>query len=159
MRREFLKIAVVAALSAAASFGQFRGRANGGGTGTPPDPATVVAHRVAFLTSLLTLTTDQAAQATTIFTNELTAETPLRTSLGTAQTSLQAAVKSNSTATIDSLAQQIGTLQGQLTSAQSKANAAFYALLTADQKTKYDTLGGGRGAGFGPGGPGGHGPH
>ena len=117
-----------------------------------PDPATAVANQVARLTKLLTLTTDQAAQATTIFTNALTAVTPLDTSLDTDRTAMKAAVQSNSTATIESLAATIGTLTGQITAIQNKADAAFYAILNAAQQTILNSSGG-----FGgPGGPGGH---
>ena len=130
---------------------------------TPPDPATMVAHRVARLTQLLSLTTAQAAQATTIFTNAQTAITPLQTTLDTDFQSMQAAVKSNATATIDQLATAIGTIQGQITAIQNKADAAFYAILTADQQTRFSSAGPGPGGprgGFGPnvlrrGGPGG----
>jgi len=130
--------------------------------GTPPDPATIVANQVARLTKLLSLTTAQQTQATTIFTNALSATTPLQTSEGTARQALPAAVKANDTATIDQLATTIGSLQAQIISIQNKADAAFYAILTSTQQT---TLGqstflngpGGRGPGpgpgFGPGGP------
>jgi Spy/CpxP family protein refolding chaperone len=128
-------------------------RAPGGGANA--DPATRITRQVEFLTALLTLTTNQASQGTTIFTNEAAAITPLQTSLNTARESLQTAVKANNTATIDQLSSQIGTLTGQITAAHSKADAAFYALLTADQKTRYDAVGGGHGPGGGPGGRGG----
>jgi len=120
---------------------------------TPPDPATVVANQVSRLTSRLTLTTAQAAQATTIFTNALTAITPLQTTLSGYRTSLQAAVKSNATATIDQLAASIGTTTGQITSIQNKADAAFYVILTADQQTILNASGGFGGGRGGPGGP------
>jgi Spy/CpxP family protein refolding chaperone len=116
------------------------------GPGNPPSPANLVAR----LTTLLTLTTAQQAQATTIFTDEQTAVTPIRTQIQTAHTSLAAAIKSNQTATIDTLSAQLGSYSGQMTDIQSKAQAAFYAILTADQQTKYDSL---HGAG-GRGGPG-----
>ena len=106
-----------------------------------PDAATVVQRQVAFLTTLLTLTTGQVTQATTIFTAAINAITPLQTNIGTARTSLAAAIKSNATATIDQLSINIGTLTGQITAIDSKADAAFYALLTADQKAKLDQLG------------------
>jgi Spy/CpxP family protein refolding chaperone len=118
----------------------------------PPDPATIVANQVTRLTALLTLTTSQAAQATTVFTNAQTAITPLQTTLSGYWTSLQAAVKSNATATIDQLATSIGTTTGQITAIQNKADAAFYAILTTAQQTTLNSSGG-----FG-GGPGGHGP-
>ena len=124
--------------------------------GTPPDPATMIANRVARLTTLLSLTTAQAAQATTIFTNEQTAISPLQTTLQSARTSLESAVKSNATATIDQLATQIGTVTGQITAAHSKADAAFWAILTADQQAKLEASGGlGGPGGRGPGGSGG----
>lgn len=119
--------------------------------GSPPDPATMVQNQVARLTTLLSLTTAQASQATTIFTNAATAISTLQTTLGTDRDSLQTAIKSNATANIDQLSATIGALTGQITSVQSKADAAFYAILTTDQQAKLDQLGGfGRG-GFGPG--------
>ena len=125
-------------------------------SGTPPDPATIVANQVNRLTSLLTLTSAQQAQATTIFTGVITAVTPIQTTLQTDRTSLQAAVQSNATSTIDSLASSIGTLSGQILDIQSKGDAAFYAILTTAQQTTLNSRGGGFGGrgGFGPG-PGG----
>lgn len=114
---------------------------------TPPDTATVVANKVRRLTSLLTLTTAQATQAATIFTNALNAVAPIETTLSGYHTSLQAAVKTNSTSVIDNLSAQIGTAHGQITAIQNKADAAFYALLTADQKAKLDAANNGFGGG------------
>lgn len=115
--------------------------------GAPPDPASMIQHRVERLTALLGLTTAQASQATTIFTDAQTAITPLQTTLSGYRTSMTTAVQSNATATIDQLATSIGTTLGQITALQSKADAAFYAILTSDQQAKYKVLGGG---GFGP---------
>jgi Spy/CpxP family protein refolding chaperone len=146
---------IVAAVFAAALFAQ-----HPFGTltsSTPPDPATIVANQVARLTSLLTLTTAQQAQATTIFTNALNAITPLQTTINTDYTSLATAVKSNATATIDQLASAIGTAEGQILSIQNKADAAFYAILTTNQQTRLNQRpfpgGVGFGGGPGPGGP------
>src|SRR2546426_479505 len=61
----------------------------------PPSPAERTANRVARLTTLLTLTPDQQAQATTIFTNSQSAESGLLTAMRTARTALQAAVLKN----------------------------------------------------------------
>lgn len=80
----------------------------------------------------------------------------------TARTTLQTAIKSNETATIGTQATEIGTLTSQEVLAQATAAAAFYAILTADQQSKFDTLGplvGGPGGPGGFGGPGGPGPH
>ena len=130
------------------------------GQGPPPgDPATMVQRRVQSLTTLLGLTDAQASQATTIFTNAQTAATPIQTNLGDARQSMRDAVKSNDAAAIDKLAATTGTLTGQLLAVQSKADAAFYAILTADQQAKLNELGGsGMGPGMGPGGMGPMGP-
>ena len=126
-------------------------------SGSPPDTATMVQNQVSRLTSLLSLTTSQASQATTIFTNAANAITPLQTQISADYTSLAGAVKSNTTATIDQLASQIGSLQGQIIDIQNKADAAFYAILTSSQQaTLNQTNFPGRGGfGFGPepGGP------
>ena len=121
----------------------------------PPDPATMVANQVTRLTALLSLTTAQAAQATTIFTNAQTAITPLQTKLSTDYTSMQTAVKGNVTATINSLSTDIGTVTGEIVAIQNLADAAFYAILTAAQQTIFNS---GGGYGPGPGGPGPGGP-
>jgi Spy/CpxP family protein refolding chaperone len=110
--------------------------------------------RVATMTTLLSLSTGQQAQATSLFANARTASKDIQTNMRTAQTSLSAAIKKNDVAQIDALTAQIGTLHAQSLAIQSKAEAGFYATLTADQQAKYDTLHHG---GFGgPGGPGGN---
>jgi Spy/CpxP family protein refolding chaperone len=151
MRHTFKMLGLATVLAATLSAQRFGPR----GGGTPPDAATMVQNQVARLTTLLSLTTAQAAQATTIFTNAQTAITPLRTNLSTDHDSLQTAVKSNATSTIDTVAANIGLLTGQIQAIQSKANAAFYAILTADQQAKFDQIGVG---GFGPGPRGPHPP-
>ena len=126
-------------------------------SGSPPDTATMVQNQVSRLTSLLSLTTSQASQATTIFTNAANAITPLQTQMSADYTSLAGAVKSNTTATIDQLASQIGSLQGQIIDIQNKADAAFYAILTSSQQATLNQTNlpgrGGFGFGPGPGGP------
>lgn len=119
------------------------------GPGGPPDPAAMVQMRVSRLTTLLSLTTAQQSSATTIFTDAITAGQTIRTSLDANRQSIAQAVKKNDTASIDQLAATAGALDGQLTAINGKAEAAFYAILTADQQAKYDALPGG-----GPGGPG-----
>ncbi|HWD98339.1 MAG TPA: Spy/CpxP family protein refolding chaperone [Bryobacteraceae bacterium] len=163
MTRRLPTLLLAVALSGTAAFAQFRiGAANtSGSTPTPPDPATMIASQVARLTTLLDLTTSQASQAATIFTNAQSAISTLQTTLSTYQTSLTAAVEGDNTSTIDTLAAEIGTAEGQIVDARAKANAAFYAILTATQQAKVQTLGlgilGGGPGGFG--GPGPKGPH
>jgi Spy/CpxP family protein refolding chaperone len=126
-------------------------------SGTAPTAAQMVAAKVARLTTLLTLTTAQQADATTIFTNEQTALAPLITSMQTARTALQTAVQKNDLTGIDTQATLIGSLTTQEVEVHSKADAAFYAILTPDQVTKYEQIEtrspGGFGRGPGPGVP------
>ncbi len=123
---------------------------------SPPDPATMIAHRVERLTNMLGLSSAQAAQATTIFTNAQTAASPIQTNVRTYRTSLETAVKANDVTSIEMLSGQIGTAEGQVLAIESKANASFYAILTGDQQTKAASmpgiLGGGPGGMGGPGG-------
>ena len=127
---------------------------------TPPTPAQMAARQVARLTTLLTLTSDQQAQATTLFTAEATASTTLMASMRTARKALTTAIQSDNLDTIATEATAIGNLTAQETEGRAKAQAGFYAILTTDQQTKYKQLlaGGPGGFGGGPGGPGG-GPH
>jgi Spy/CpxP family protein refolding chaperone len=123
-------------------------------SGTPPDPATIVANKVERLTKLLTLSTSQASQASTIFTNALSLVTPIETSLRTDRQSLQTAVKANDVATIESVSTNIGSLTGQILTIQNKADAAFYAILTTTQQnTLNQSRGFGRGFGRRGNGP------
>jgi len=112
----------------------------------------MVQRQVQHLTKELSLTSAQQAQATTIFTSEHTANSPIMASLKAAHTSLTAAIKSNNAADIAIYSSQIGNLQGQITANGATANAAFYAALTGDQQAKYHVGGGAGGHGFG--GPG-----
>ena len=127
-------------------------------TGTAPTPATQAQMRVNRLAAELSLTDAQKTTALSIFSTAYTNAATIQTNLRTAQTSLRDAVKANNTATIDSLAATIGTATGQLSAIKSKADAAFYAILTTDQKALYDARpAGGRGPGGPGGGPGGAG--
>jgi Spy/CpxP family protein refolding chaperone len=49
-------------------------------------------------------------------------------------------VRSNNTVGIEQLAATIGNLTAQLTLAQSKARAAFYRILTPEQRTALEQL-------------------
>ena len=119
-------------------------------------PAEMIANRIARLTTLLTLTMDQQTQATAIFTKEQAAESTVLTSMQAARKALQTAIEKNDAAGITTLATQIGALTTQQVEDQARADAAFYAILTADQQAKYNEL---QQAGpRGPGGFGGLGP-
>jgi Spy/CpxP family protein refolding chaperone len=110
---------------------------------------------LATMTTLLSLSTGQQAQATTIYANARTAAKGVQTNLRATHTALSAAIKKNDVGSIETLTNQMGAMQGQSIAIEAKAEAAFYATLTADQQTKYDTLHHG---GMGFGGPGGPGP-
>jgi Spy/CpxP family protein refolding chaperone len=118
--------------------------------GAPPDPQTMIQRRVDRLATELNLTDAQKAKATTIFTDAYSAGESMQSDLRSNRQSLSEAVKKNDTAAINTLAVTAGVLNGQLTAINSKAEAAFYAILTADQQAKYDSQPHG-----GPGGPGG----
>jgi len=145
MKTSVLRISAIAALSAATILAQPRplngghGPNNGGATQTT-DPAALAARQVSILNHLLTLTTGQQTQATTIFTAAITAEQALQTQVTTAETALLTAIKANNTANITTQSTTLGNLKGQAIAIDAKADAAFYALLTADQKTKLDSV-------------------
>src|SRR5258708_2131062 len=111
MKKSITRFASIAALTTVAMMAQGMHRDGNSSSATPPDPATVAAREVSFLTSLLTLSTGQAAQATTIFTAALTADAALETQITTARTALATAIKANATATITTQATAIGTLE------------------------------------------------
>jgi Spy/CpxP family protein refolding chaperone len=107
------------------------------GTIAPPSAAQIAAHQVAHLTKLLTLTSSQQTQATTIFTTAETALLPLRASLKTAKTTLTTAIEGNDSATIATQTTEIGTLTAQEQLVRATAEAAFYQILTPTQQTSY----------------------
>lgn len=115
------------------------------------DPATMAQHQVERLSTQLTLSTAQQSQATSIFAAEATANQSVMASMVQARAALNTAIKGNDSAGIATAANTIGTLTAQMTTNNGKAQAAFYAILTPDQQTKYH-VGAGFGGGFG--GPG-----
>jgi len=114
-------------------------------------------NRLEYLTGYLSLTETQQAQAKTLFDAAAAANETARGQMTAAQDALTAAVKANrADAELDRLAAAVGVIQGQMAGINAKSSAKFYALLTTEQKTKYDAIGN-RGGG-GPGGGGGAGP-
>jgi len=109
-------------------------------------------RRVDFLAGYLGLSDSQKTQAKAIFdASEQAAQTALG-QLASARDALRLAVIDNKPdAELDRLAAAVGTVEGQLAAIHAKASAKFYALLTPEQKQKYDQLGERRG-------PGGRGP-
>jgi Spy/CpxP family protein refolding chaperone len=109
-------------------------------THTPPSPALMAQHQVQRYTTLLSLTPAQTEQATTFFTAEATAHQNARASERTAHEAMEAAIKANDAATIQSTSATLGQISGETMAAHALARAQFYAILTADQKTKFDQL-------------------
>jgi Spy/CpxP family protein refolding chaperone len=107
---------------------------------TPPTPAAIAQRQVQRYTTLLTLNANQVEQATTIFTTEATTEQSSRASERAAHQTMETAIKANDTATIQSTATTLGQMSAEMMAAHSLARAQFYAILTADQKTKYSQL-------------------
>jgi len=129
-------------------------------THTPPTPAQMATNMVARLTKLLDLNTMQQTEATGYFTTEETTLATVRTAMHTAHTALEADIKSANTSDIAVQAKAIGALTAEEVEARATADAAFYAILSGDQQTKYEAIGPRGGFGGGPGGPGGpHGTH
>jgi Spy/CpxP family protein refolding chaperone len=119
---------------------------------TPGMHGNGVQHRIGFLTTLLSLTSAQQQQATTIFTGAASSASAVHSSMKAARTALKTAINSNDAATIDQTAATIGSLTSQLTSIEAKSEAAFYQILTPDQQTKFTQFESQSHGGFG-GGP------
>ena len=115
----------------------------------PHGPRTGGGRGLDFLAGYLALTDAQKQQAQTIFDAARAASETARGQIESARDALQTAVKANRPeAELDRLAAAVGTIEGQLVAIDAKASAKFYALLTPEQKAKYDELrnrGGGRG--------------
>jgi hypothetical protein len=107
---------------------------------TPPSPAQMAQHQVQRYSTLLTLNSSQVEQATSIFTAEATARSTAFASEKAAHQALEAAIKANDKETIQSTAAKLGQMSGEMMSSHALAQAQFYALLDADQKTKYGEL-------------------
>ena len=116
-------------------------------------PTTPQPHKgyVQMLTAKLGLSAEQQAQATTIFANARASEATVHASLKTAHQGLSDAIKANNTVSIEQLSATIGTLSAQSSQIHSKAQAAFYQILTPEQRTTFDQLQSQHSARFGNG--------
>lgn len=133
MKRRFL-IAAPAILAALPMLAQIRGTFGG-----PPGGGM---RGLNFLAGYLGLTDSQKQQAQAIFDAADQASETVRGQLTSARDALRTAVKANQPdAELDRLAAALGAIEGQLAGIRAKADAKFYALLTAEQKEKYDQLG------------------
>jgi periplasmic protein CpxP/Spy len=118
----------------------------------------MIQHRVAYLTTVLTLTTAQQTQITNAMTTAATSKSTNHSAMKTAHDSLQTAIHSNDAAGMEAASNTIANLMAQEMLAHAKTEAAIYQLLTPEQQTKFSALeseghrgGGPRGFGGGPG--------
>ena len=104
------------------------------------------------LTKTLGLNATQQGQVHTILADAQVQSQGIHAQLKPLRTSLLAAIKTNNSAEIEALHQQIAPLQQQLDVIHSKATAQIYASLSPDQQTKVgNAIGALMGGGFGPG--------
>jgi Spy/CpxP family protein refolding chaperone len=138
MTRRFLIAPLMVLTLAMTAVAQAPREGGRGGRGGPGGPG----RGLDFLTGYLSLSDTQRQQAQTIFDAAQTASETARGQLTSARDALRAGVRANQTdAQLDQLAAAVGTAQGRIEAIHAKASAKFYALLTAEQKAKYDELG------------------
>jgi Spy/CpxP family protein refolding chaperone len=94
----------------------------------------------AFLSSYLSLTPAQQAQAKSIFQDARQTRQPIRQQLKQTRQSLRAAEQANNAAQIQQLAATEGSQVGQLAAVRSTAMAKVYQILTPDQQQKLASL-------------------
>jgi hypothetical protein len=158
------KLALVALMSML-SLGAFAQHPGGPpeGAGKPAKtPADIAANEVKFLTVLLDLDANQESKATTFFTAAENSKATLEADIEKQEEALAAAVIANKSSDITAAATKIGTDTAGIALAQANAEAAFYQILSSDQKTKYGKYLNGEfvvpGNGHGPGNGNGNGP-
>jgi len=107
-------------------------------------------RRLNYMAGYLGLSDSQKDQAKAIFDAAAASAETVMGQLKAAREALNQAVKEGqSDAQIDQLAAAVGVSEGQLAGIRAKASAKFYALLTDEQKAKFDEMklgrrGGGR---------------
>lgn len=99
-----------------------------------PKTAAKLEKYVSFLSTLLSLTTAQQQQATSIFTAAIAQKSALRTQVQAAHQALSEAVQSNNPTTINQASAAIGALGAQKRALGAQANASFYQVLTQAQQ-------------------------
>jgi Spy/CpxP family protein refolding chaperone len=155
MKKTVMLLALACVMAAPAVFAQ-----TSDATSPVPNAATrtanMVQHRVAYMTTVLSLTTAQQTQVTNVLTNAASNRSTTHTSMKAAHDALKTAVHSNDAAAMEQASNTIGALAAQEALAHAKTEAAIYQLLTPEQQTKMTQLeseGHRGGPGFGHGGP------
>ena len=139
MKKTAIALALICMFASPALFAQ--------ATETAPDAtsastrgAKMVQHRVNRLTTVLSLTTAQQTQVTTILTNAMASHSTESASMKTAHTNLQNAIRSNDAAAMEQAANSLGAMSAQKTLARAKIEAAIYQTLTPEQQAKMTQL-------------------
>jgi periplasmic protein CpxP/Spy len=117
----------------------------------------MIQHRLAYMTTVLSLTTAQQTQVKSVLTAAVANGSTAHGSMKTAHDNLKTAIHANDPAGMEQAASTIGNLMAQEELARAKTEAAIYQLLTPEQQTKMAALESEEhhgGPGRGPGGPG-----
>jgi Spy/CpxP family protein refolding chaperone len=88
----------------------------------------------------LNLTPAQKQQSDTIFNDAKQKAAPIRQEMRQNREALNAAVKANNSAQIETLSTRQGELHGKALAIRSGAMAKFYTILTPEQRTKADDM-------------------
>jgi Spy/CpxP family protein refolding chaperone len=99
------------------------------------------------LTRLLSLTADQQSRVKSIFASARLQAKPLRAMMHEERVSLHQAVKNDSEQQIDQITHQNADLLAQMQAVHVKVMAKVYAILTLEQKAKYEKAWGPRNVG------------
>ncbi|MGA7622761.1 MAG: Spy/CpxP family protein refolding chaperone [Candidatus Acidiferrales bacterium] len=139
MKKTAIALALACILTAPAVFAQSTAstttEANGSGR-----TANMVQHRVNYLTTVLSLNSEQQTKITNILSTAAANKSTTHSSMKTAHSTLQSAIQSNDAAAMEQAANSIGTLMAQETLAHAKTEAAIYQVLTPEQQTKLTQL-------------------
>jgi Spy/CpxP family protein refolding chaperone len=139
MKKTAIALALACILTAPAVFAQ-----STASTAAEPDgpghEAHMVQHRVNYLTTVLSLNSEQQTKITNILTTAMANKSTTHASMKAAHSSLQTAIQSNDAASMEQAANTIGNLMAQETLAHAKTEATIYQVLTPEQQTKFSQL-------------------
>ena len=100
----------------------------------------MIQHRLAYMTTVLSLTTAQQTQVKSVLTAAVANGSTTHGSMKTAHDALKTAIHANDAAGMEQAANSLGTLMAQEELARAKTEAAIYQVLTPEQQTKMTAL-------------------
>jgi Spy/CpxP family protein refolding chaperone len=139
MKKTAIALALACILSAPVVFAQSTASSAAENNGAGRE-AHMVQHRVNYLTTVLSLNSEQQTKVTNILTTAMANKSTTHASMKSAHSSLQTAIQSNDAASMEQAANTIGNLMAQETLAHAKTEAAIYQVLTPEQQTKFSQL-------------------